>query len=625
MTTKARTGQQRGRTNAQEEQALIELLSGGLSDEEIQRVLACALLVLEKPGLDQLITRLGEETGGTLRSLLESRHASHRKSPQQSLPIAGSAKIHQEWEKTWREWHACITESGDEKGKYILQEHHWEEPYLDTSALAEDLELIAARMRPLLARVMDEELDPDFGFANEIGLTVEEIGLGLPEWMDPSQYEECAFGPEVTGCLLEWEWRAAQRDEMSAFEFVDTIRQLEHEANGISFNQDTISTFILECDEVAQRGILQGIVAHRNAPHWEYVLGSPYSGWFLLYQELCQRWDPALYLDSCRQNIARDWELALPVITDLLDQQAFAEAQPFVEQAVRALLQLKEGETWNPHEALLIYHLTRQYSGERNVRLVPLFESWIKITQALGQEEQTYALQLQLSLCQQWEDWDAAFAAFQKLPASKLTGIRDRLFADWRALVVDASLGSRYDRLESPQVTWVHGLVDAAWAGNKGAAVFRRAMQEWLKEIVRTPAVLQQSLDALGQLTLDLDADSQLRKTAPTLHGLLSSSLWVDNTTVGVSRRRWIERLGAAALFPEVLTFWKRHAARLIPDPAQASGSNYDHCAEWLAAFSELDTQAAEKILQEWSATHHRRRNLWKALAARGLPRVDTA
>ena len=94
MTTKARTGQQRGRTNAQEEQALIELLSGGLSDEEIQRVLACALLVLEKPGLDQLITRLGEETGRTLRSLLESRHASHRKSPQQSLPIAGSAKIH---------------------------------------------------------------------------------------------------------------------------------------------------------------------------------------------------------------------------------------------------------------------------------------------------------------------------------------------------------------------------------------------------------------------------------------------------------------------------------------------------------------------------------------------------
>ena len=229
------------------------------------------------------------------------------------LPIAGSAKIHQEWEKTWREWHACITESGDEKGKYILQEHHWEEPYLDTSALAEDLELIAARMRPLLARVMDEELDPDFGFANEIGLTVEEIGLGLPEWMDPSQYEGCAFGPEVTGCLLEWEWRAAQRDEMSAFEFVDTIRQLEHEANGISFNQDTISTFILECDEVAQRGILQGIVAHRNAPHWEYVLGSPYSGWFLLYQELCQRWQaPVVFLRPTSHPTAAQSGLAPP-------------------------------------------------------------------------------------------------------------------------------------------------------------------------------------------------------------------------------------------------------------------------------------------------------------------------
>ena len=224
-----------------------------------------------------------------------------------------------------------------------------------------------------------------------------------------------------------------------------------------------------------------------------------------------------------------------------------------------------------------------------------------------------------MTICQKWADWDAALNAFQQVSSPRFAGICDRLFADWRSLVVEESVGRRYDEHEPPGLTWVHGLVDAARAGGDGASLFRRVLRHWLKETERTPATLKQALGALGRLTLDLDVGSQLRKTAPTLHRLLSQE-WEGNRSVSASRRRWLERLEAPSLFSEVIQFWKRNLASLVPDPAQSFGSNYDTCAEWLAAVLELDPRSYEKIVREWTVTHHRRRNLWKALTKRGLP-----
>ena len=109
-------------------------------------------------GLDRLVARLGEETGRTLRRLLAPRGRSRTT----AQPSPGSAKIREEWEKAWDEWEACVAESADEDGRYVVREHHWEQPYLDGSSLAHDLEPFAARMRKILERVMDDGLAPDF-------------------------------------------------------------------------------------------------------------------------------------------------------------------------------------------------------------------------------------------------------------------------------------------------------------------------------------------------------------------------------------------------------------------------------------------------------------------------------
>lgn len=86
-------------------------------------MLVCALLALDERGRDRLLAQLGEETGGTLRRLLASRGRSRTT----AQPSPGNAKIREEWEKAWDEWEACVAESGDENGRYIVREHHSEE------------------------------------------------------------------------------------------------------------------------------------------------------------------------------------------------------------------------------------------------------------------------------------------------------------------------------------------------------------------------------------------------------------------------------------------------------------------------------------------------------------------
>jgi hypothetical protein len=614
------TARARGRRNDQrddraEERALLELLSHGLSEEEIQRVLACALLVLDERERERLLARLGAETGATLRRLLASRARSRTKAP----PSPGSAKIREEWDKAWSEWEACVVESGDEDGRYVVREHHWEEPYLDGSSLAQDLEPLAARMRKILERVMDEELDPDFSFLAAIEELDAEIGSGLPEWMDPSSGDGCPLGPEVTGCLLEWEWRAYRQDGRSAFKLVDAVRQLEASAKIVSLDDDTIARFIRGLGAAEQQAVLRGIAAHRSASHWAKVLGAAHSGWFKIHQALAKRWDPALFEEASRKNIAQDWKLALPLVADLLRRKSFDQTGPLIEAAVRALLRLKTGETWDPRETLLISRPVLRYGSDSPADAFRLLESWRKVATGLGQDELVCALELQVAVGRRWADGDATLEALRQVRSPRFASMRDRLFADWRSLVVEATLERESDGDEPPGSVWVHALVDAARAGADGAPSFRRAVREWLDETGRAPAALPQSRDALGTLTLDLDVGSSLRRTSPTLHRLLSTRCQGE-PTVTASRRRWVERLGVADLFPEVLAFWWRHAAGLVPDPASATGSNYDDCAEWLAAVFELDSTAYQRLVHAWAGSHARRKNLWRAITRKRLP-----
>lgn len=119
-----------------------------------------------------------------------------------------------------------------------------------------------------------------------------------------------------------------------------------------------------------------------------------------------------------------------------------------------------------------------------------------------------------------------------------------------------------------------------------------------------------------------LDPGGELKRASPALHALLSRGS-KRKGKLAESARRWARRFRGQELLPEVLAFWKRNAASLIPDPAQVVGSDYTRCAEWLAAVLDLDRRSYRRILRDWSVKHRRRRNLWRALEKRRLP-LDT-
>jgi len=79
MTARARGTRKGQRADNAEEGALLELLAHGLSEDEIRRVGASAVLALDEGGRERLIARLGKETGGTLRRLLGSHGRSGAK------------------------------------------------------------------------------------------------------------------------------------------------------------------------------------------------------------------------------------------------------------------------------------------------------------------------------------------------------------------------------------------------------------------------------------------------------------------------------------------------------------------------------------------------------------------
>jgi hypothetical protein len=291
------------RTSAKKkESSLLAALSAALSDEELRRTLVAALLALDHAGMSRLARRLGTETGGLVRRIVYTKPVDGRR----TKPAAGSAKIRQEWESAWAEWEECVAESGDEDGKYVLQEHEWEAPYFDTEAVASDLERVASRIRPLLPHVIDECLcKPAFRFAEVLRETADAIGGGLPEWMDGS-WEPAWFGPEVTGCLLEAEWRMAERARKDAFEYVDAILALDQSLGNAGLDGQAIVAFVLDLPAAEQRAILAGIDRSRQSGLWKRVLGTAGSSWSRMTRKLERRRGPERHRRSIGSASARD-------------------------------------------------------------------------------------------------------------------------------------------------------------------------------------------------------------------------------------------------------------------------------------------------------------------------------
>jgi hypothetical protein len=584
---------------------ILEALDHTLSEREIRLVLARGLHALGGDGQERLFARLAPDTADALRAALEPPS----KGRADRVLESGKEKLKDEWKALWSEWDECIAESGREDGKYTCQDAHWEPPYLDLDAAMEDLDQIAGRMRTLLARVWDENLDPELSFADAIAAAALEIGTGQPEWLQSADVGQ--FGRQATGCLLEWQWRTAQREGVGALDYVGRIRVFE-QSLGAALDQESIAALFSLFDAADQRGILRGLADRRQSAPWADVLSEPRSGWFRLHQRLARKWDRNLFTDVCRDNIARDFTLALPLLAGCLRRKAYAEALTLLEDAGRAMLQLDAGEAWDPRGGLLVRRREIVIRGGIQPAHVKLLGAWRKVAAGLGRQDVTCALDIQLIVATRRDDWDAVLAKIRHAPSAC-----EPLYADWRADASERSIGASGWVDTSAEPTWLHSLIDAARADTP--PVFVERVRTWLANPRGDSAAAGRRRSAFATLAVDVDGSGDLERRYPTLHRLLSRERAGIRECDGV-RRRWVQRLGSFDLLADVVAFCKAHASALVPDPSAAHGSNYEDCAEWMAGILELDPAAYRTILTAWSVAHKRRRNLWQAFATRRLP-----
>jgi hypothetical protein len=600
---------------------ILARLSAGLSEEEIQRVLAGALSTLGSEGISHLAAKLGPDTGAALRRALQP-------STKGASPDPGPAKVLQEWKKARADWDEVIGAACDEEGEYVIREHHWEQPYFDPLAVTGDLEPIAARMAALLPRVFDQGLDPKFSFANEAAECVDEIASSFPEWLPPFDCENFRLGPKATGCLIQWELRVSRREDKSLFQLIDKLRGLEHSNPGLDLDDNALAAFIRGLGKDAKKNILEGIRAHKDEDRWKKVLNSARSGWFLIYKDLCRGQDHSGYLETCRTKISQDWSLAVPVVKDLARKGANEELCQVCAEAATAFLYIRDGGKWDPRETLIASQGGGTRGEKPDERFIFLLEAWQQAAAALGRNDTAEAIRLQSDLLACWRNWDKALAAFNRVPSQSLNAMRDKLFDQWRSLVAEKSTDRfDFDRSglwEKPRTagSWAYALVNAARQGESGRTGLQEGIRLLLKKMEADQNSLRHGLNELARLSLDLESGDWIKAFSPTLARVLGYG-WVMDKTLLASRRNWLHRLGDAALVSELQAFWKRNLLRLVPNPVSNAGSDYERCVDWLQALQEIDPDAAKRLLIEWGVVHWRRRNLWNIIRKRGLPVPD--
>lgn len=536
-----------------------------------------------------------------------------------SIPMS-TAKLEQIWSSLWQEWDRIVAEAADEEGPYITQEAHWEPPYFDNSAFVDDLERVAKSMRPLLQSAVQYQFSPEVGFAEALANAEDEVSTAMPEWIEIEGFD---LEENLTFCLLEWEWLQFDHEEKDAFEFVQYIRELEESFSTISLESNAFLDFLTQLPERDQEVIFRGLTQHRESSSWKTRLDNIYSPWYAFYMYCLEQYSPEKFLDNLKATIPQQWQNGLPVIEDLLAKKDYPASLKIIEETVSALLKSEHvREAWSPETALLFAVVNRYYgasSGLSDHKI--LLDYWQQTAKNVGQAGLVPILSLQLLALDHFFDWKTMFKAFEKAPIPQQT--RQALFASWRDYIIQRAKPQiweafgRTERHDSPW--WLHWLIESIADPQKGPAWFQKQVSQWLSRPPEGRHTLSEGFQVLRLLIADLgEINPQNKKQYPKFFetvirpGELSSP---DQS----SRRAYLKQSAQDNLQALVMAYWKAHLHHFMPDPGNASKSDYTQHAQWMAALRELNPASYETLLNHWRRDHHRRRNLWQAMARLGL------
>lgn len=593
-------------------------LFAALTYEEITQLLDVCFTVMPPDLQVRVLQQLQPDTRQTVEQVLDPSQADGGGQSPGGAPVS-IAKLAQVWSTAWQEWHRIVDAAAQEEGPYMAQEAHWEPPYFDTTIFVEDLETVAATMRPLVRTAFEEAWSPYSGFAEALQEAEEDIAAAMPDWIEI--HDGFYLEEHLTICLLTWEWLMAMDDDQDAFGFAQRIRQWENQFKYVSLQADALVEFFTELSEADQQLVFNGLSAHQETPLWRQSLDNTYDAWHTLYIYFIEQYAPERYLHTLRPTISQQWQNGLPIIEDLLAKHDYSESLAVIEETLAAFLRFTSRDaSWDPETSLLFPRVGGGHHGDRYLDSHKTLLGYYRDTaQGLGQTERANALELQLNAFNHCYDWQMMFDAFAaaKLPKK----IRQALIQSWRDHIVQQAEPHMWEwgRAKGNDTWWLHWLIESILDTRKGPTWFQNRLAAWLGSLSGKQAASTADFAFLRLLSKDVTEMNGIKHHPyPTFYQAVVSPEYLTASD-DTSRQAYLKQYAADDVWDQVMAYWQTHLHDWMPGPETAQQSDYTHHAEWMAALHEVAPSAYETLLAQWRVDHHRRRNLWKAMTEAGL------
>jgi hypothetical protein len=613
--------QSNSQANVKPQASLGSHIFEALTETEISQLLDELFVVISDEQRSTVFAKLQPDTKATLTQILTPPQTIEQEKTAKAQPTS-LAKLAQTWSELWREWNDIIWEASQDEGKYIVQEHHWEEPYFDNYTLVEDLEAIAKQMKPLVKTAFENGFSYDDGFAVSLLSAESDISDGIPDWI--GIHDGIHLEGAITHCLLEWEWLLVEEEGQDGFKFAQNIREWEEKFVHISLDGDAVIDFCSDLPDVQKQLTFAGMTTERDNSLWKHHLENTHSHWHMFYMETMRLFaTPEIYLNNLRATINQEWENGLPVIEDLLAKEEYRESVAVIQETLDSLLQHKQDkQPWTPETSLLFLLLGGYSHGNANQENAKkLLRYYQQAVRELGETERVNALEIQCIAFECCYDWSRMLEAFAEIQVTEHT--RQALLNFWRDSIIKRctphSYLNFYTREEPVNIWWLHWLLDSITSEKTGKAWFREQAIAWLANLPGDRGELGGEYGVLRLLTRDLsDILYEGKCPYPKFYEVVivpSQQSTPDET----SRRKYLLEYAPSDLWERVMDYWRANLHNFVPKPEMSQNSDYSTNAAWMSALKELSPHNYQRLLSEWKIQHQRRRNLWKAMGNLGL------
>lgn len=585
-------------------------LRAALTDEQL-----CALLnVAGEAGvlrrLDSALRAADPDLANTVGRILA---ASESAEPPTTEIKPSDGRALQIWREHWAAWEGHVAELGNDEGDYANDDEHWHPPYFDPSALADDLERVAAKLAP--------DLDRAFALADEPGLfkdALTKIDDGIASYPDAMNVDEagCVLGPQATTCALRWTWLDVAAQPAPGAALVERFWKLENGYDHVRCDVEAAARFFSELPET----VCREIHAQLREPDIADAVEDIRFVWHRIRQAYEQRFDPDTHLRICDKNLHLDWRYGEPLISAAV-ARGDAAAETYVARTVSSLLRIGSAdEPWQPEQPLWEpKRYARTLEEERT--LLDLLGQWESIAEARGNPARAASCRLQLTLWTSADDWPVVFAGFAGFHArGGDAAVGDNLFREWRTWEVDACAPPFGESPAGKQTeSWVRGLIDARRDPAFHRSEFFENLEVWLGGCRDHAVFFGRHWRSLALLTRTLPQHERIKSDYPALfsHVLLAADNLPGKLVQSMREALTSLNLDLTQISP--MPAWTEHLHTLVPSPANTS-SVYRPQANWMKALAEVNPPRYDVLLTRWRTEFRQRRNLWRDMKACGCP-----